>query len=342
MAIDPDALLIFQAREDEDDDQKKKQAAKKEGKTPVATLPASDAELALPKQSHQQQKKSRPKENVPLRMKAAKNNEQRHTSPQEELAETSIFRDNRIATNPADPTVNIYANNEYITKKVAEGQGKAQMSREAARGRNCVWHPWREAFAICTYCHRPFCFEDTMEYGNEYYCLEDIDSASSTYKEKLASTGNTIGIISGILLMIGFLVFFYFSNGQVIFVVGYLYKVGLSYFIGHINYSYALALIDSVLMVLALITAVLVFTQSRKSFMLGILVCLSSVALFSYQYISTFTTYLIVMDALMLLGFITLLISRTATSEGTDSRRLISSTRNTQSNITRWPNVGRF
>ena len=273
-------------------------------------------------------------ENVPLRLKV-KNNQ----NPDEQLAETSIYKD-EPSSNPANPTVNVYENNEYISKKVAT-QGRAQQSREAARGRNCVWHPWREAFAICTYCHRPFCFEDTMEYGNQYYCLEDIDYASSTYKEKLASTGNTIGIISGILLMLGFLAFFYFSNGQVIYVVSYLYKVGLSYFFTHISYSYIFALVDSALMIVAFVAALLAFTQSNKAFMLGVLVCLSSVAIFSYQYISTFTTYLIVLDTLMLLGFITLLISRTATGEFRDNR-LVSERRHTNSNMTRWPNVGRF
>lgn len=334
MAIDPDALLIFQAREDESDDQKKKQAAKKEATSQTA-IPAGTAELALPKpQPKPQQRRSQRKAAAQSRT-----TEQREEK-QETLADTSIFRTD-IPHTP-NPTVNVYSSNEYISKKVAEGQGKAQMSREAARGRNCVWHPWREAFAICTYCHRPFCFEDTMEYGNEYYCLEDIDSASSTYKEKLASTGNTIGIASGILLMIGFITFFYFSNSQVAFVIGYLAKVGVPYFLMHLNYSYAFALIDSVLMVLALITAILVFTQSTRSYMLGILVCLISITVFSYQYISTFTTYLILLDAVMLLGFMTLLVSRTAASEGIDNRRLVSQSRNTNSNITRWPNVGRF
>ena len=32
-------------------------------------------------------------------------------------------------------------------------------SEEADQGLSCVWHPWRPAYAICNYCHRPFCFE---------------------------------------------------------------------------------------------------------------------------------------------------------------------------------------
>jgi hypothetical protein len=334
MAIDPNALLIFKAREDDQPDDQQKKKGKKDSVGAESALPGSTSEAALPspKQSHKRRRTT--KQNVPLRLKIKEKEVQ-----QEGLAPTSIYRDD-IQTNPQQ-TVNVYANNEYVSKKV-EASGKAQQSREAARGRNCVWHPWREAFAVCTYCHRPFCFEDTMEYGNEYYCLEDIDYASSTYKEKLAARGNTIGVASGVLLLLGFLAFFYFSNGQVIYVAGYLYKVGLPYFLGHINYSYTFALIDSIIMVLGFVTAILVFTQHDNAFILGMLVCLSSVAIFSYQYISTFTTYFILLDTLMLFGFITLLISRTSTGEVRESAKLISSSRAQENRMVRWPNVGKF
>ncbi|EQD58270.1 hypothetical protein B2A_04436, partial [mine drainage metagenome] len=63
-------------------------------------------------------------------------------------------------------------------KRITKGERE---EREAAEGMYCVWHPWRSAYAICHYCHRPFCFEDLVESNGNYYCLEDIDKAGGEH-----------------------------------------------------------------------------------------------------------------------------------------------------------------
>jgi hypothetical protein len=238
-------------------------------------------------------------------------------------------------------SINIFTNREYISRR-GMGRSKGQLSREAARGNRCVWHPWREAYAICAYCHRPFCFEDTIEFSKDYYCLEDIDSISQTYKEKVGASSNTTGTVSGILLMLAFLAFLYFANGQVFYVWQYVAHEGLPFFVTHINYSYAFALIEMTLMVMAFLTAFMIFLQSTKRFFTGSLICILLVALFSYRYTSTGTLYLGIVDALVFVAFVMLLYSRAATSTSSGNDELLSTAAVIDQNMLKWLNVGKF
>lgn len=238
-------------------------------------------------------------------------------------------------------SINIFTNREYISRR-GLGRSKGQLSREAAKGHRCVWHPWREAYVICAYCHRPFCFEDTIEFSKDYYCLEDIDSVSQTYKEKVGTSGNTAGTFAGILLMLSFLVFLYFANAQVFYVWQYVAHESLPFIVMHINYSYAFALLDMLAMLLAFITALMIFLQSRKRFFTGSAVCIFSVALFSYQYTNTGTLYLGVVNALIFLAFFMLIYSNATVAESTGNDDIASSTTVLDQNMLRWPNVGKF
>lgn len=262
---------------------------------------------------------------------------------QEEGPEKSIYAE----TPPINPmgssesSINVFSNNEYISKKI-KGRSRGQLSREAARGRKCAWHPWRESYAICNFCHRPFCFEDIIEYGKNYYCLEDIDAVSSTYKESVSSYGNNMGILAGSLMMLSFLTFFYFANNQVIYVFGYLHNAGVFFFLEHINYSYVAAIVGSLIMVLAFIAALQMFLQSKRRFFTGTLVCIAAVALFSFQYTTTGTLYLGIIDAMTFIAFFALLYSRATISMISGTEQASGPESAIQRGILRWPNVGRF
>ena len=186
-----------------------------------------------------------------------------------------------------------------------------QQSRDAARNKTCAWHPWREAYAKCGFCNRYFCFQDLVEFNRGYYCLEDIDNASSKFTGSSTSRSSNLWLVSGLLLMASFFVFFYFANAQVLYVLQYIHKVTLPFFIMNINYSYALALIEGIFAALAFVSALLLFVRSPKGFYIGVFVCLGAVILFSYQYTSTATLYLGVVDALIFAAFAALIYSRT-------------------------------
>ena len=74
--------------------------------------------------------------------------------------------------------------------------------------------------------------------------------------------------------------------------------VGLQEFIANINYSYGSALIGFALTAFGLITAVLIFVQSRSGFATGLIVGLAGTAFFSYQFLGSGTTYLALMSAM--------------------------------------------
>lgn len=185
-----------------------------------------------------------------------------------------------------------------------------QHSRDAAKGKTCAWHPWREAYATCRYCNRYFCFQDIIEFNRDYYCLEDIDSISPKYAESPSSRSSNLRLASGLLLMVSFFVFFYFANAQILFILQYIHKVTLPFFLENINYSYALALMGGIFSALAFVSALLLFIHSPKGFYIGVFVCLGAVALFSYQYTNTATPYLGVVAALIFAAFAALIYSR--------------------------------
>src|SRR5271155_5124433 len=109
------------------------------------------------------------------------------------------------------PEASIYK--DKIQSKVDGGQtlGNLKLSTEKAKGKKCFWHPYRDAYAICSFCNRAFCFEDLTKLNDSYYCLEDIDSVNSTYDKKLRNLSHVTATVSGFLLIVAFITFFYFN-----------------------------------------------------------------------------------------------------------------------------------
>jgi hypothetical protein len=257
-------------------------------------------------------------------------------------SESSIYSDEELALNREpeafhEPPSSLVREQNAAQLKSAAIKAQ-QQSRDAAKGKTCAWHPWREAYATCGYCNRYFCFQDIVEFNRNYYCLDDIDNVSSRFAETAASKGNNLGLVSGVFLMISFLVFFFYANAQILYIVQYMHNVGISFFLAHVDYTYVLALMEGAFASLALVSALLLFVRSPKGFYIGVFACLGAVALFSYQYTSTATAYLGIVDVLMFGAFAMLLYSRTSYIPEEVKNPLASLGRNTVN----WPNVGQF
>ncbi len=373
MAIDPNSLLIFRARETEDqvDAGKKKKAAQKEQALPKEENPKRLPKFTPDKETKpmlvEQQKPAAPQpKQQPAPQQAKPQPQPIRTSPVETrpirtspfgnipfklqtdrgrtlgLSETSIYSEEEISVNREpeafhEPPKSLIESVNPAQLKSAAIK-KQQESRDAARGQTCSWHPWREAYATCGFCNRFFCFQDIIEFNRNYYCLDDIDKVSPKFVENVSSRSNNLWLVSGLLLMAAFFVFFYFANAQLIYVLQYLHKVTIFYFLASINYSYVFALLGGLFTSLALISALLLFVRSPKGFYLGVFVCLGSVALFSYQYTGTATAYLGVVDALMFLAFAVLIYSRT----GYTLEEMRSPISALAKNPINWPNAGKF
>ncbi len=361
MAINPESLLIFGGGKTEEQSgkgKKKKNAEREEalprdegtkrlpkfspdkGTEPVFVEPQKQAQSVTTQQAKPvRQQTPQPK---PMRASLFGDSPLRLSDERGRVSESSIYSDAETALN-REPEA-FHEPPSFLVKEQNAAQAKSaaikmqQQSREAAKGKTCAWHPWREAYATCGYCNRYFCFQDIVEFNRNYYCLDDIDNVSSKFAETAASKGNNLGLASGVFLMISFLVFFYYANAQIIYILQYMHNVGISFFLAHIDYTYVLALLEGAFAALALVSALLLFVRSPKGFYIGVFACLGAVALFSYQYTGTATLYLGIVDILMFGAFAMLLYSRTSYIPEEVKSPIASLGRNTVN----WPNVGQF
>ncbi|MGC8622337.1 MAG: hypothetical protein ACP5UC_00010 [Candidatus Micrarchaeia archaeon] len=216
---------------------------------------------------------------------------------------------------PSEEEIESIINNEFstsgagIAKKTKISRSEEQ-SRQEAKGQTCVWHPWRPAYAICNYCSRPFCYEDIVEYNNNYYCLEDIDKVSTGASKETSVKYNNLSIISASFFVLSFLLFVYFANAQVAYVVKYANGLGFFDFLAKMNFAYGITILGTVLSVFNLVAGILIFARSEKWFSIGFGIAAFDIFVFSYGYLNTTRLYEIMIAISSFVALITLLVSR--------------------------------
>lgn len=181
---------------------------------------------------------------------------------------------------------------------------------EEAKGKFCAWHPWRPAYAICDFCHKPYCYEDTVEFSRGYYCLEDIDKISENYAQELYASYSGIGFIAAGLFMFAFIAFVFFASGQLAYIFNSIMSIGWPAFVANINYSYGSALLGLVITVTGVLSAVLIVIQSNKGFTVGLVAGLAETVLFSYQFLSSGLLYMGILSAMGLVALMLLAYSK--------------------------------
>ncbi len=252
--------------------------------------------------------------------------QQKQPSVEQEInRETEVRSINELA--PTESVESIYSSlqpseeeiESIISGEFAHGGGPVRkstisrteaQSRDAAKGKSCVWHPWRPAYALCNYCNRPFCYEDIIEYKNNYYCLEDIDKVSTGAGVETTVRYNRLSMLSALMFIIAFIVFVFSAIGQVAYITSYANKIGFFSFIAQLNYAYTSALLGFFLALFSIIAGILIFVHSDKGFMVGSLVGAFSTILFSYSYISSGALYTIAISLISFAALVLLLLSR--------------------------------
>ena len=181
-------------------------------------------------------------------------------------------------------------------------KGRAD-SKEMAKGLYCVAHPFRHAYAICSYCHRPFCFEDIIEYQKDYYCIEDIDRVTAYHKDRLTYEYSTSSIITSFILTLSFILFIFYSYGQLGYVLNYLLGSPLRFFSG-INFAYVITLASLVVMLFTFGAALYILLGSRQGHVVASVISMAAVMLFVYQFIGTGTEYMAIIAVLEFAAFL--------------------------------------
>lgn len=191
-------------------------------------------------------------------------------------------------------------------KKVSKNE-KSEMA--AAKGLSCVNHPWRQAYAICKYCSRPFCYADLMEHDGNFYCIEDLDQAT----DKKAAKGNSLGafaIIAALLFIINSGVLAYFAPGQIFFVGDKLISGQFSILIATHSQAYYLELANFAVFILGIVSCFAILSKKNAGFFFGAIVAAGSAVIISYQYLNDSTYYLLGMSIIAFIEIVMLTFSR--------------------------------
>lgn len=184
-----------------------------------------------------------------------------------------------------------------------------------ASGYMCVWHPWRQAYEICSYCGKPYCFEDIVEKNGMFYCLEDVDK-TPVHMQQARGDYSYFEMISGSLMMLAFIMFLYFGYSQFSYQLNGLIVAlpnlshGLSALSRFYNFVNAFPLLAFVLTLGSLIVGITVIGHTRRSFLYGITLNMLSVILFSYAYLSYVRIYILLISVLAFASMVLLLISK--------------------------------
>lgn len=362
MSVDPDSLLIFRLRE-------KQQQHEQEAETEARQQPAAQAQPTKAKEEAQQpQEQPQPKVQAqpspplqpppppqakaqPILPPRKEGDTIKIVSPQRtQEEENRIYgRPDTVQMSPnyyPDPRVYYEMGKEYreisrfndVYTKFKNVKNKAQ-SRAFAKNAFCAWHPWRHAYSICAYCHRPFCFEDTMEYKKSYYCPEDIDKVSQKHVEMLTSEYNMTSIITALVILATVVTFLYFTNTQIFALVGYEQQIGPLAFVTHISTAQLLLMAGILIMAVELIGAIYAFIGTPGSRMFGTIISILTVAFFVYEYANTATPYF---GIISLLAFLSFIFSVYSAATGVQVYNYPSYSQAEDFGMQYWPNAGQY
>ncbi len=301
MALNPDDLLIFKAREEEEEEKKK---VKKPEAKPAAVPAAKPAPAAAPIQQQKPQ---------PLPQAAAAKPQAAKSEKEEKVTFISQQKEENIPIVTEQEALE----EEYGVTTIPVGRRgakhlTAKESRRIAEHMTCELHPWRRAYAICSYCHRAFCYEDLVEHNGAYYDLDDIDKIPKLRASEIIRY-NTLGFFAGALMLFVFLVFIY-SSYPLVLKIPFLFQQigGLNGLLANPLQAFSFLLAETSLAMLSFIAAISVFLSRKASFRFSTIVSVLIVGLFSYTYLNSANVYSAVIAAMSFISMVSLAYSRVA------------------------------
>ncbi len=304
LAFDPNELLIFKKRGI-------KVEAKKKVAKPVAAKAPAQKENAAP--TPIPVIKTAPKPEI-------KSEETPNAAPpidakqQEKGSETDIYISKMIKeevenTKKLGEIQKIEEELEPGAPRIPSRKLTKKESMKLAKGRTCMTHPWRDAYAICNFCKRPFCYSDIIAYGKSFYCTEDIGKVSATTAEHLKNPINTFAYVSAVLLVANAALLLYF-NPQSLTIVNDVMKAGPLEFIKTLNYVTLVYLSNLFIIIFGFISAALLFANSGKGVAIGGLVDSFTIIVTTYELLNTNANYLFAVSAIAFISIATIALSR--------------------------------
>ncbi|MEM0200980.1 MAG: hypothetical protein QXD23_01085 [Candidatus Micrarchaeaceae archaeon] len=164
----------------------------------------------------------------------------------------------------------------------------------SVKGLSCINHPWRSAYALCNYCHRPFCYADLSKNEGKNYCLEDIDQISKT-QAVLVKKNNIYNYAASIFLFLIVVIFLYYSYQQLHYTTFNLFNkinsLGFINFIKTISFNYIYQLQNLLILLFSIIGGVLLLFKNEKTIIISVLILVILSMVLSYTYLISNTYY---------------------------------------------------
>ncbi len=302
MALNPDDLLIFKVREGDNNEPTEKKAKKQPrpeqqpameaAKPAPMPMPPSQPQTQPPRSEAQQQSMSEPA--------------QINIQPNPDyLSRDYIEHDGNM---PSPDEMAETAMNVSMGKRLERKHMKKEANpRKIAEHMSCELHPWRRAYSICSYCKRAFCYEDILESGGKYYCLDDIDKVPEAEKAQ-AIRYNNLSLLSSVLFMLVFLIFIYYSYSSVLLLLDAMTK-GMV-FLSVTTTQELILMGEIVVTVVSLIAAIAILLNADSSFKISAIAGLFTVGLFSFQYLNNNQTFMLGVAVCSFIALVTLAYSR--------------------------------
>ncbi len=183
---------------------------------------------------------------------------------------------------------------------------------QSVKGLSCVNHPWRSAYALCNFCHRPFCYADLAKEKNKNYCLEDLDQVTKT--QAIFTKKNFIyNYVASIFLFIIAAIFLIYAYQQIHYTTLNFFKsltsLGLIPFIKTLSINYIYQLQNPLIVLFSIIAGILLLVRREKAVITSALILVILSMALSYTFLISNTYY-------FLYSFISCVISLSIISLG--------------------------
>ncbi len=165
----------------------------------------------------------------------------------------------------------------------------------------CVNHPWRQAYALCEYCKRPFCYADIMPFHDKLYCLEDIDRATRMHL-KPAETPSRFIYLTSLLFATSTILLIYLAYVPAKYLAISILGIGLSSALVGVFSQYIIPVADLLLALLSLASAVIIVRRSSGAFAFCATVLILTLIIMSYEYLGTNAQYIYVALSITLIN----------------------------------------
>ncbi len=223
-----------------------------------------------------------------LKQEVGNNQETGQARNQDKDADTEVEQE--VATTQVEEStqehVNVVQNRKENIEQIPRLSKKADL-----HGVSCVIHPWRQAYAICDYCKRPFCYADIIDFHGNSYCLNDIDQATSI-RIKHMETPTFFAYISSLLFALSSVILIYIMYNPAGFLIADIESVGFSVAILGVLLQYIFIVVELLITLMSLVSAVVVIKRSNRAFVFGVSVLVLTLLDIGYEYLNSNAPYL--------------------------------------------------